>query len=147
MSKHLGEIDSATRALLQEENKQHKSITISRPVPAEKPDLREILNLFDFEDVAQQFLSAKTMAYWVGAANDCITYRKNRSAWEKISLRPHLLKDVAKVDTSCRMLGFEFQMPLFTSPFGIAKLAHPDGELSIVRAAVASGSTMCVSTF
>ena len=112
---------------------------------ADKPPLQDILNLFDFKDAAQRSISAKTNAYWEGPANDGITYQSNRLAWEKVCLRPHLLRDVSKVDTSRKMLGFDFNMPVFTSPCGVGKLAHEDGELSVARAAVSNGVTMCVS--
>lgn len=135
-------MDEATAKVLELEAPRVASTPESQ---AAKPDLTDVLNLFDFEEIAYRNLTPKTLAYWGGAANDCLTHKANRAYWERITLRPHLLRDVAKVSTKTRMLGFEFEMPLFTSPFGVAKLAHPEGELEIARAAVDSGITMCVS--
>lgn len=148
-SKHVGFVDAATVKQLTQSNRDRaadmKPTSGIRP-PTTKPALSEIINLFDFAQVAQQFLTPKTLAHVEGGANDCVTHRNNRSVWEKVALRPHLLVDVARVDTRARMLGHDFELPVFTSPFGLARLTHPDGELSIAKAAVDCGVTMCVCT-
>src|SRR5258706_9955600 len=89
--------------------------------------------------------SAKTWAFYAGAANDCITRDANRTWYEKIWLRPRLLRDVAKVSTKARIMGHDVEMPFMISPAALAKLSHPDGELAMARAAVAKGVAMCVS--
>lgn len=148
-SKHIGFVDEATVKQLTQSNPDRAADmkpSSDTSQATTKPDLSDIINLFDFAQVARQFLTPKTLAHVEGAANDCVTHRNNRSVWEKVALRPHLLVDVTRVSTRARMLGHDFELPLFTSPFGLARLTHPDGELNIAKAAVDCGVTMCVCT-
>jgi isopentenyl diphosphate isomerase/L-lactate dehydrogenase-like FMN-dependent dehydrogenase len=44
------------------------------------------------------------------------------------------------------VLGTPVSMPLLVAPTAIQKLAHPDGETGMARAAAAAGTLMCLST-
>ncbi|KAH8807135.1 FMN-dependent dehydrogenase-domain-containing protein [Xylogone sp. PMI_703] len=146
-SKHIGWIDPGTIKLLQSQPSNQSNPTVPQNSLSAKPPLDSVLNLFDFENIANQCLSKKIIAYVGGAANDCITHRNNCSIWARVSLRPRILRNVSNVSTRARILGHEFDLPLFISPFGMAKLTHPDGELSIARAVADSDITMCYSTY
>lgn len=54
-------------------------------------------------------------------------------------LRPRVLRDVLAADVSTSMLGFKSSLPIFISPAAMGRLAHPDGEKALARAAGASG--------
>lgn len=117
-------------------NKEHSSD------PDAKPDLSSILNTYDFEAAAQKSLSAKTWAFQAGAANDNITHQANASFWQRIFFRPRVMVGVAGPDTSTTLFGHRFSVPIFSSPAALAKLAHPDGELAMYRAAHNRGTTI-----
>ena len=106
----------------------------------------EPLSLFDYERLAAERLPPTTYDYFAGGANDELTLRENRAAFERIQLRPRVLVDVGERDSSTEVLGRRRPLPLLVAPMAFAKLAHPEGELAIARAAGAAGITMTLST-
>src|SRR5947207_1192992 len=61
-------------------------------------------------------------------------------------VRPRVLVDVDEVSTATTVLGAELSMPLLVAPTAFQRLAHPEGELAMARAAAAAGTAMCLST-
>ncbi|KAE9983787.1 hypothetical protein BLS_003703 [Venturia inaequalis] len=121
---------------------QSSNIESSRPPANEKPPLESILNMYDFEEVAEKFLSAKSWAFQMTAANDCITKEANIEWWRNIWFRPRVLTGVKTVSTSTSILGTNYDVPIFSAPAALAKLGHPEGELAMARALVAKGTTI-----
>ncbi|KIW81109.1 hypothetical protein Z517_04132 [Fonsecaea pedrosoi CBS 271.37] len=105
------------------------------------------MNLDDFEKAARIAIPERAFVYFHSAAEDKVTFYRNRQDWSRISLRPRTLTDVAKVDPSRRIMGFQSSLPFFIAPAAMARLAHPDGELCLVRAAIKYGIPYCVSTY
>lgn len=116
------------------------------------PPLNTLINLHDFERVAERYLSPNAWAYYTSAADDEISKRNNSKAYQDVALRPRILKKVPSVDTITSILGHPVALPVYMSPVGIAKYAHPDGECALARAAgkeglaqvLANGSSMPV---
>jgi len=104
------------------------------------------LNVFDYEELARRKLSQPFFDYIAGGADDEITLRRNREAFERIELRPRALVDVSRVDLATRVLGQDVQMPVLLAPAAVQRLAHPEGELATARAAAAAGTIMTLST-
>lgn len=73
--------------------------------------------------------------------------RENSTAFAKYRIRPRVLRDVSKADTSVTVLGSKIAFPLCVSPAGIQAMAHPDGELATARACAKRGVHMGVSSF
>jgi len=141
-SKNKGRLDEST---VTEEWRARQALNIeSASLPEEKPPLESVLNLHDFEKVAEKTLSAKTWAFYSGAANDCLTLTANADWYRRIWFRPRVLTGVKNVDVSATILGHKFNVPIFSSPAALAKLSHPEGERAMVRGAVAKGTTLCV---
>jgi isopentenyl diphosphate isomerase/L-lactate dehydrogenase-like FMN-dependent dehydrogenase len=63
-----------------------------------------------------------------------------------LTLRPRLLVDVEACTTATTVLGQEVSMPLLVAPVAFQRLAHPDGEVAMARAARAAGTIMCFSS-
>ncbi|KAJ5826444.1 hypothetical protein N7474_003582 [Penicillium riverlandense] len=103
------------------------------------PPLRSLLNLHDFEEVAQRHLSANAWAYYSSGADDEISKRQNVRAYQKVALRPRILRNISTVDATVSILGYPSSLPVYMSPVGIAKLAHPDGECALAAAAGKEG--------
>ncbi|GBC09100.1 hypothetical protein RclHR1_00860038 [Rhizophagus clarus] len=129
----LGSIDPATIVKIAkvetEEDKRR------RRANENKPKLGEMLNLYDFEAVASQILSAETWAYYSSGADDEITLRENHSAFQRIWLRPRVMRDVTHVDTRTKLLGYDSSFPLYITATALGKLGHPEGEVVLTRAA------------
>jgi isopentenyl diphosphate isomerase/L-lactate dehydrogenase-like FMN-dependent dehydrogenase len=114
------------------------------------PLLQSLINLHDFERVAGEKLRATTWAYYSSGADDEITKRNNALAYQKISLRPRILRKIPAVNTATAILGYSTMLPVYVCPVGLAKLAHPEGECALAAAAgreglvqvLANGSSM-----
>jgi 4-hydroxymandelate oxidase len=106
-----------------------------RIVPVAAP-----LNLGEYESVARERLPQMVYDYYAGAADDEVTLRLNRSAYEELLLRPRVLVDVGRVDTSLELLGHRLPFPVLLAPTAFQRLAHPDGELAVARAARSAGT-------
>lgn len=72
---------------------------------------------------------------------------ENTTAYRKYRLRPRVLVDVSKADTSTTVFNQPISFPLCVSPAGIQAMAHPDGELATSRACAKRGIHMGVSSF
>lgn len=113
----------------------------------EKPPLHTLINAHDFEVVASKTASKKTWAFYSSAATDLITRDANKSCFDRIWFRPRVLRNVRAVDARTKILGGEFNLPLFVSPAAMAKLIHPEGECAIARACEKKGIMQGVSFF
>jgi isopentenyl diphosphate isomerase/L-lactate dehydrogenase-like FMN-dependent dehydrogenase len=104
------------------------------------------VNVADFEELASEKLDAGTLGYFAGGAGDEVTLRDNVAAWKRWQLRPRMLVDVSDVSTATKMLETEAAMPIAIAPTAFQRLAHPDGEQAMARAAAAVGAVMTLST-
>jgi 4-hydroxymandelate oxidase len=110
-------------------------------VPADHP-----LNIDDYERLAAETLPRMVYDYYAGGADDEITVRENRAAWQRLALRPRVLVDVTTRDLTTTVLGQPVSCPILTAPCAFNSLAHPDGELAVARATSARGMLQVVST-
>ena len=99
----------------------------------------------DFEEVARQRLDAMTCAYIAGGAGDEISLRRNRAAFDALLLKPRVLRDVSRIDTTVELFGRTLGSPLLLAPTAYHRLVHPDGELATARGAGAAGLPLVVS--
>ncbi|MFN8584754.1 MAG: alpha-hydroxy acid oxidase [Dehalococcoidia bacterium] len=104
------------------------------------------LNLYEYEALARERLSAMAWDYYSSGALDEITLRANREAFDRIELRFRVLRGARERDTSTTLLGRRHAWPLLVAPMAFARLAHPDGERAVARAGAANGVTMTLST-
>jgi 4-hydroxymandelate oxidase len=106
----------------------------------------DFVNVFDFEPVARDRLSALAYAYYASGANDEITVRENRAALDRRPLHYRVLVDVSQRDAAATVLGQPVTMPILVAPTAFHGLAHPEAELATTRAAGAAGTIMVLST-
>jgi isopentenyl diphosphate isomerase/L-lactate dehydrogenase-like FMN-dependent dehydrogenase len=100
----------------------------------------------DYEQLAESRLEPGAFGYYAGGAGDEQALTGNAEAWLRLHLRPRVLVDVTEVSTATTVLGTPVSMPLLVAPTAIQRLAHPDGEPGMARAAAAAGTVMCLST-
>ncbi len=100
----------------------------------------------DYEQLAAELLDAGPLGYYAGGAGDERTLRDNVAAWERLRLRPRVLRDVSAVSTATTVLGAEISMPVLVAPTALQRMAHADGEPGMARAAAAAGTLMTLST-
>lgn len=105
------------------------------------------LNVADYERLAEEALDEASLGYFAGGAGDEHTARDNLAAFDRWRFRPRVLVDVSSVTTAVTVLGHEISAPVIAAPVAYQRMAHPDGELAVARAAAAAGTVMCLSTF
>jgi len=108
-------------------------------------DCRDILSLQEFEDLARQCMTPMAYEFVASGAADEHTVRWNREAFDRMRLRPRVLRDVATVDTRGTLLGRDLAFPILLAPTAYHRVLHPDGELETARGAGAAGITWIVS--
>jgi 4-hydroxymandelate oxidase len=106
-----------------------------------------LISIADYEAAAETVLSRGAHGYFYGGAADEITMRDNLDAWARIAVRPRMLVGVGERDPGVTLLGRRRPHPLIIAPMAYQKLAHDDGEVATAQAALATGTTMCLSTF
>lgn len=109
-------------------------------------DLSSTINLFEIEQLARERLPAMARDYYASGANDEITLRRNREAFDRMDLWYRVLVDVAGRDTTTTVLGEPLSLPVLVAPTAFHKLAHEEGETATARAASAAGTVMVNST-
>jgi len=108
--------------------------------------MTELVAIEDFEEVARRQLAAMTYAYVAGGAGDEISLRRNRSAFDALLLKPRVLRDVSRIDTTVELFGRTLSCPILLAPTAYHRLVHPDGELATARGAGAAGLPLVVSS-
>ncbi|HEX7094815.1 MAG TPA: alpha-hydroxy acid oxidase, partial [Acidimicrobiales bacterium] len=108
--------------------------------------LARAANVDDLRAIAKRRLPRGVFDYIDGAAEDEITARRNVEAFREIELSPRVLRDVASVDPSTTVLGRPVPFPLVLSPTGFSRMADPQGELAVARAAARAGIPYTLST-
>src|SRR3954465_13182047 len=106
----------------------------------------KLVNIWDYERLAEKKLDANAAAYYFGGSGDEVTLRDNVAAFERRKLRPRMLVDVGEVSTKTAVLGTEIALPVLIAPLAMQRMAHPDGEEATARAAAAAGTIMCLSS-
>ena len=97
--------------------------------------LRRAAGVADLRRIAKRRLPRGVFDYIDGGAEDELTLRANTSAFHRIGFRPRVLRDVGVVDPSTTLLGEPLAFPLVLAPTGFTRIADPDGELAVARAA------------
>lgn len=106
----------------------------------------EPINVFDYERLAQATMEPSAWDYYTSGSDDEVTLRANRTAFERIQLRPRVLVDVSSCDTRTTVQGVPVSMPIFVAPTAFHCLAHPDGECATAQGAGSAATLMVAST-
>ncbi|MEW6671669.1 MAG: alpha-hydroxy acid oxidase [Thermodesulfobacteriota bacterium] len=105
-----------------------------------------LINLFDYENAAAAKLPPAAYDYYASGGGDEITLHENHAAYERIKLKPRVLKDISNTDLSKTLFGQSISMPVLVAPTAFHRMADPEGEMATARAAAAAGVIMILST-
>jgi 4-hydroxymandelate oxidase len=106
----------------------------------------DAINLEELEERARELLPQMAYDYYASGANDEVTLRENRAAYERITLLPRMLVDVSVRDMGTTVLGEPVSMPILIAPVALPGLAHPEGEIATVKAASAAKTLITLAT-
>lgn len=107
----------------------------------------ECLTIDQLELIAADRMDKQTRDYYNEGADSGSTLAENISAYQKYRIRPRVLRDVSKIDTSTDIFGFNNTIPMGVAPTAMQRLAHQDGELATARACKKAGIVMGLSSF
>jgi L-lactate dehydrogenase (cytochrome) len=85
--------------------------------------------------------------YIDGGADDEVTLRGNRQAWDEIFFRPRNAVSTSRPDTRTTILGSDVSLPFILAPLGSSRMFHPAGERAAAKAAGEADIPYTLSTF
>lgn len=103
-------------------------------------------NVWDLRAAARRHVPRAVFDYVDGAAEEEVSLRRSRKAFEDVEFSPGVLRDVSSVDTSTTILGRPAALPIVFAPTGFTRLMHHDGEAAVARVAGRLGIPYALST-
>ena len=95
---------------------------------------------------ARRNLPQDVWDYLTGGAESETTMRRNRLGFDSLALRPRVLIDVSKIDTSTTFLGQKLRIPVMMAPIGSLQTITPEGGVAVAKAAAEFGTMNFVSS-
>jgi isopentenyl diphosphate isomerase/L-lactate dehydrogenase-like FMN-dependent dehydrogenase len=105
-----------------------------------------VVSVADLRTLARRRLPRVVFDYVDGGADDEVTMRANRAAFDAVTFRPRQAVPVPGCDLRVRVLGAELSLPVLLAPVGYSRLVHPQGEVAAARAAGEAGTVYILST-
>ncbi|XP_057315497.1 2-Hydroxyacid oxidase 2-like isoform X2 [Hydractinia symbiolongicarpus] len=106
----------------------------------------EPICISDIEAIAKTKLSADAWQYYTMGADSEQTLSENRNAFDRLRIRPRLLRGIQEVDTTCYIQKQKIALPICVAPTGLHKLAHADGEIGTAKGIENAGYQAIVLT-
>lgn len=103
-------------------------------------------NIADLRERARRRLPRGIWEYAERGAEDESGMARNRAAFEAITFRPRVLRDVSAIDPSVAIFGQRSPLPLAIAPTGAAGLLWYRGDLALARAAAEAGVPFIISS-
>ena len=100
----------------------------------------------DLRLAAQRRLPRALYDFFDGGAEDEVTLRANRQAFQDLRFRPQVLRNVSVIDTQREVFGRSIAMPMATAPTGALGYGYPGADVAIAKAAVAAGIPYILSS-
>lgn len=108
--------------------------------------LSRAASVHDLRRIAKRRLPRGCFDYIDGAAEDERTCAANVRAFADAAFVPRVLQGLSDVDISSSVLGGSVDFPLVLAPTGFTRIADPEGELSVARAAQRANIPYTLST-
>src|SRR3954469_24741487 len=125
-----------------------RSVVRVGPVETDRVERRlaRAASVADLRRIAKRRLPGGVFDYIDGAAEDERTLAANEAAFASTTFRPRVLRGIDKVDIGSTLLGRPLAYPLVLAPTGFTRIADPEGELAVARAAARAGLPYSLST-
>src|SRR5687768_12395999 len=109
-------------------------------------DLERAVNIEDLRQMARRRLPRAIFDFFDGGAEDEVTLRDNRAAFERVRLLPRVLVNVAQVDRKVDLFGSPIGLPMAIGPTGGIGAGRPGADLMLARSAKAFGIPYTLAT-
>jgi 4-hydroxymandelate oxidase len=103
--------------------------------PGRIPPPAELVNAFEFEQVAKRKLDSARFAEIAGS---------ERRAMDRITFNPRMMVKTRGLDLTTPLLGEKLYAPILIGPIAEQKRYHPEGELAMVRGAAAANTALVI---
>jgi len=100
----------------------------------------------DLRRIAKRRTPRSVFDYVDGAAGQELSLMRSREAFARVEFHPHVLNDVASIDTSWTILGTPSALPFAFSPTGFTRMMNVEGEPAVARVARDFGIPYALST-
>jgi L-lactate dehydrogenase (cytochrome)/(S)-mandelate dehydrogenase len=100
----------------------------------------------DYRRLARRAVPDMVWAYVDGGAEDLVSLRDNRDAFDRWRLRTRVLTGKEATDLSCQVAGVNLSLPVVLAPTGMAGISHWTGEVGAAQAAERAGTRSILST-
>lgn len=110
-------------------------------------DFRRALSIAELRGVARRRVPHFAFEYVECGAEDELTLRWNRQAFESIRFVPGTLVDTSGRQQRTTLFGLESASPLIIAPTAMNGMLYRRGDVALARAAAAAGIPFCLSTF
>jgi len=110
------------------------------------PSLDEMASVFEFEPVARAKMLRAAFDFLSLGVDGEFTLRRNRQAFDWVTLMPRAMADVRTLDLSTELFGQKLAHPILIDPTAGHQQFHPEGELDTHRGATAARAIMVVSS-
>jgi len=108
--------------------------------------LARAASVADLRRIAKRRLPGGVFDYIDGGAEDERTVAANQAAFAAVTYQPRVLRGLDTIDVATTILGRPLPYPLILAPTGFTRVADPDGELAVARAAERAGLPYTLST-
>jgi 4-hydroxymandelate oxidase len=109
-------------------------------------NVERFLALNEFQPEARRRLPHAVYEYVAGGAGDEHSIRANEASYQRISLRPRVLRSAKPVDLGQELFGGTLPAPVLLAPAAYQRLMHPEGELATVQGAIRHGVPFVLSS-
>lgn len=110
-------------------------------------DFRRALSIEELRRVARRRVPHFAFEYIESGAEDELTLRWNRAAFEQLRFVPRTLVDTSTRHQRTTLLGRDSRAPLVIAPTAMNGMLHRRGDAALARAAAQAGVPSCLSTF
>ena len=104
-----------------------------------------VVNIEDLRRLAKRRLPQVIWDYLEGGAEDEVTLRRNRAAFDRYHLLPRMVTGKGSRDLSITLFGQRLAAPFMIGPTGLNGIYVPDADLMLARAAAAAGVAFSLS--
>jgi 4-hydroxymandelate oxidase len=109
-------------------------------------NMQRFLALHEFEPEARERLPQAVYEYVAGGAGDEYSIRANEESYQRIFLRPRVLRSAGPVDLGQELFGRHLPAPVLLAPAAYQRLVHPQGEIGSVQGAIRHGVPFVLSS-
>ena len=100
----------------------------------------------DLREIAKRRTPAAVFDYTDGAAERELSMARNIDAFDRVELRPRVLRGTSVVDTTTEILGVRSALPFAFAPTAFTRMMHHDGEAAVARVAQRAGIPYTLSS-